>query len=126
MVDWLRRILYAWLCNIAALFVAALFIDGVDYSEDFWILVVAALVYALVNLLLKPIVKLLALPLIVVTFGIALFFVNILMLYITDWIVPSFELESFGAAVAATVVVWAVNFVLYAVFDLEDRRKDRR
>ena len=126
MVDWLRRILYAWLCNIAALFVAALFIDGVDYSEDFWILVVAALVYALVNLLLKPIVKLLALPLIVVTFGIALFFVNILMLYITDWIVPSFELESFGAAVAATVVVWAVNFVLYAVFDLEDRRKNRR
>jgi len=125
-VDWLRRILYAWLCNIAALFVAALFIDGVDYSEDFWILVVAALVYALVNLLLKPIVKLLALPLIVVTFGIALFFVNILMLYITDWIVPSFELESFGAAVAATVVVWAVNFVLYAVFDLEDRRKNRR
>ena len=125
MVDWLRRILYAWLCNIAALFVAALFIDGVDYSEDFWILVVAALVYALVNLFLKPLVKLLALPLIVITFGIALFFVNILMLYITDWIVPSFELGSFGAAVAATVVVWAVNFVLYAVFDLEDRRKAR-
>ena len=94
----LRRVLYSWIVNVAAIWIASLFIDGVDYSDDFWILIVAGLVFSLVNLLVKPVVKLLALPVVILTLGIALFFVNLLMLYITSWIVPGFELQSFMAA----------------------------
>ena len=42
---------------------------------------------------MKPVVKLLALPVVILTLGIALFFVNLLMLYVTSWIVPGFELQ---------------------------------
>ena len=80
----LRRLLYSWIINIVALYAAEKLVDGISFTGDFGILVVTALVFAFVNLLLKPVVKLLALPLIVITFGIALFFINILMLYITD------------------------------------------
>jgi putative membrane protein len=112
-------------CNVAALFVASIFIDGVDYGDHFWVLIVAGAVFGLVNALVKPIVKLLALPLVVVTLGIALFFVNLLMLYLTSWIVGPFDIGSFGDALAATVIIWAVNLVLQAVGGLAGRGKDK-
>jgi putative membrane protein len=80
-------------------------------------------VFGLVNFFVKPIVKLLALPLVVVTLGLALFGVNLLMLYITSWIVGPFDIGSFMDAIWATLIIWAVNLVLNAIFDAEDRGK---
>jgi putative membrane protein len=117
----IRRLLQEWAFNIAAIFAASHFIHGIDYASDFWILVLAGLVFGLVNLLLKPIVKLLALPLIVLTFGVALFFINLLMLYITSWIVPKFSISSFGDAIWGTIIIWAVNAFLHLVFAFTDR-----
>jgi putative membrane protein len=121
----LRRLFQSWACNIAAIFVASVFIDGIDYAHDFWILVLAGLVFGLVNLLVKPIVKLFALPLIALTLGIALFFINMLMLYITSWIVPGFSISSFRDAFWATIIIWAVNAVLQGIFAFGDRGKKR-
>ena len=121
----LRRLFQTWAFNIAAIFVASYFIDGIDYASDFWILVLAGLVFGLVNLLVKPIVKLLALPLIALTLGIALFFINMLMLYITAWIVPGFTISSFRDAFWATIIIWAVNAFLQGVFAFADRSKKR-
>jgi len=121
----LRRLFQTWAFNIAAIFVASVFIDGISYTHDFWILVLAGLVFGLVNLLVKPIVKLLALPLIVLTLGIALFFINLLMLYITAWIVPGFTISSFRDAIWATIIIWAVNAFLQGVFAFADRGKRR-
>ena len=116
-----KRLLIIWACNIAALFVASIFIDGIDYASDFWILLLAGLVFGVVNTFIKPIVKLLALPLIILTFGIALFFVNILMLYVTSWIIGPFQIASFGAAVGGAIIIWLVNAVLHSAFGFEDR-----
>jgi putative membrane protein len=122
----LRRLLYMWICNVVALYAAEKLVDGISFSGDFGILVLAGLVFALVNLLLKPVVKLLAIPLIIVTLGIALFFINILMLYITSWIVSDFKITHFGAAVWATIVIWGVNWVLQIVFDVDDRSRKKK
>jgi putative membrane protein len=122
----LRRLLYSWIINVVALYAAEKLVDGLEFTGDFAILVLAALVFAFVNLLLKPVVKLLALPLIIFTFGIALFFINILMLYITDWIVSGFTITHFGAAVWATIVIWGVNWILQIIFDVDDRTSRKR
>jgi putative membrane protein len=123
-----RRLAYMWLFNVVALFAASELIDGIGYSDDFGTLVLTGLVFAAVNLFLKPAAKLLAFPLILVTLGIALFFINILMLYVTAWIVPGFSIAHFGAAVWATIVIWGVNWVLQIVFDVDDRssRREKR
>jgi putative membrane protein len=118
------RLLLAWACNVAAIWVAARLLDGIDY-ESFWHLVVAGLLFGIVNWLVKPLVTLLALPVIVLTLGVALFFVNLLMLYLTSWLAPGFRIDGFGDAVLATLVIWVVNLVLRAVFDVEGRRRDR-
>jgi putative membrane protein len=125
MMRFARRLLYLWIINVVALFACEKLIDGIDFSGNFGTLVLAGLVFALVNMLIKPVVKLLAIPLILVTLGIALFFINILMLYITDWIVSGFDITHFGAAVWATIVIWGVNWILQIVFDVDDRTKKR-
>ena len=121
----LRRLVQAWAFNIAAIFIASYFIDGIDYANTFWVLVFAGVVFGAVNLTLKPIVKLLALPLILLTLGAALFFVNLLMLYLTTWIVGPFRIATFADAVWGTLIIWAVNAVLHAAFGLDDRKRRR-
>ena len=125
LIRFARRLVYMWIFNVVALYAAERLIDGIEFSGNFGTLVLTGLVFALVNLLLKPAAKLLALPLIVITLGIALFFINILMLYITDWIVPGFKIDSFGAAVWATIVIWGVNWILQIIFDVDERSKRR-
>ena len=120
----IRRILLLWACNTAALFVADWLFDGLDFTSV-WKVVIAGAVFGIVNLIVKPITTLLALPLIIVTLGIALFFVNLLMLYVTSWVSPGFEIDGFWSAVGGTIVIWLVNSILHSVFGLDDRR-DRR
>jgi putative membrane protein len=121
----LRRFVVTWFFNIVALWVAAELIDGIGYSGNEWVVVAAALVFSLVNIFVKPLVILFTLPLVILTLGLALFFVNLLMLYLTSWIVDDFKVESFGAAILATIIVWVVNTVLEAVFDRVDREPER-
>jgi putative membrane protein len=122
----LRRLAYMWVFNLLAIYAASQLISGISYSDDFGTLVVTAFVFAAVNLFLKPAAKLLAFPVILVTLGIALFFINILMLYVTDWIVAGFSIAHFSDAVWATFVIWGVNWVLQIVFDVDDRSSRSR
>ena len=70
---------------------------------------------ALANAFLRPIVKLLALPLIMVTLGVAYFFVSMLMLLVTEWISPDLRIDGFWTYVGATIVVGLVNWLASAV-----------
>jgi putative membrane protein len=88
--------------------------------------VIAGLVFGIVNWLVKPILTVLSLPVIIVTVGIALFFINLLMLYLTGWLVPGFRIDSLGAAVLGTIVIWLVNVVLRSVFEMGGRRRGPR
>jgi putative membrane protein len=112
-----RRLLVRWISNVAALFAAAWALSGVDYGDQWWTLLIAAAVFTLVNALIKPVVTILSIPFIVVTLGIFYFLINILMLYVTDWLVPDFEIDSFGSAALAAIIVSVVNAVLHPLLD---------
>src|SRR4051812_16707724 len=111
----LMRFVVRWAANAVALFVAATLVSGVGYGEEGWTLVTAAAVFTLVNMWLRPVVRLLSLPLIILTLGLFLFVVNVLMLYVTDWLVPDFEIETLGAGVLGAIVGSGVNWVLQVV-----------
>lgn len=115
----LRWILASWAANALALGVAGL-LDGVSFDDSFWILVLAAAVFGVLNTILKPILKLLTLPLAVITLGIAWFFVSMLMLWLTVVIVPDFDIDGFWNYVWATIIVWVVNVVVDAVLQPRD------
>jgi len=119
------RIILVWASNTVAILAAAWLVDGINF-DDQWRVIVAGAIFGVVNWLVKPIVTLLALPVIVLTLGIALFFVNLLMLYITSWVMDGFDIATFWDAVLGTIVIWLVNVILYGVFGLNDwsRRRD--
>ena len=113
----LLRLVVWWASNLAALWVAAELVEGITY-DDFWGLALAALVFAVVNLVLRPLVILLTLPAVILTFGILLLFINAFMVWLTGQIVPGFEVaDFFWGAVLGALVVWVVNFVLDRVFE---------
>ena len=105
-----------WASNLAAIWVSSLIFDGVSYDGKFWVLAVAALVFVLVNAVIRPIVILLTLPAVILTLGILLLFINAFMLWITDKIVPPFEVQGFWTTVGAALIVWLVNMALHRVF----------
>ena len=108
-------LLVRFIGNVAAIWVATELLDGVSYGGEWERLLLAALVLTVANWLVKPVLTLLALPVIVLTLGIALFFVSLAMLLLTDALVDGFRIDGFWGAVAATIIVWAVNAVVQAI-----------
>ena len=112
-----QRFLVTWAFNVAALWVAAKLLSGVHVSGDrAWLTyVLAGLVFSVVNRFVKPVVAILAIPLIILTLGIAYFLVNVLMVFLTSWVVSDFHVDGFWSGVGAAVIVWIINVLLDAV-----------
>ena len=108
--------LFRYAGNLAALWVASEIFDEMTYGDSFWVLALAALVFTIVNWIVKPVLAILSIPLIIVTFGIAYLFVNVLMLVLTGAVVGEFDVGGFWTVVGATIVVWLVNVVISAFF----------
>src|SRR4051812_50188410 len=111
----LMRFVVRWAANAVALFVAATLVSGVGYGEEGWTLVTAAAVFTVVNMWLRPIVRLLSLPLIILTLGLFLFVVNVLMLYVTDWLGPNFQIHSLRAGLLRAVGLRGVHLGVHAL-----------
>ncbi len=107
-----RALLIGWVSNVAALFVASWALSGVTYGNEWWTLFIAAAVFTIVNAWIKPFVALLSIPFIIVTLGLFYFLINVLMLYVTDWVVPDFEISTFWWGVLAAIIVSFVNMLL--------------
>jgi putative membrane protein len=112
----------AWIANIVALWVADLIFSGVSINGWAAYLIGGA-VLGIANTILKPILTLLTLPLVILTFGLFLFVINVAMLALAEWIAPNFSIDGFWTYIGATIVVWLVNYVLHGLFGLRDGKK---
>ena len=113
------------IANAGALAVAVWLIDNITLTGDSTgkkaaTLLLVALIFGLVNVVVKPVVKLFSLPLLILTLGLFTLVVNALMLLLTSWLADkvdlSFQVEGFWTAVLGgliiSVVSWALNVVL--------------
>ncbi|MEV0175109.1 phage holin family protein [Streptomyces sp. NPDC050803] len=113
------------IANAGALAVAVWLLDKITLTGDstgkkIGTLLLVALIFGLVNFLVKPIVKLLSLPLLILTLGLFTLVVNALMLLLTSWLADKFDLsfhvDGFWTAVLGgliiSIVSWALNVVL--------------
>jgi putative membrane protein len=106
-----QRLLLSWLTNAIVLWVVVALLSKVTINHA-GNLILAAAVFGILNTFLKPLARLLTLPLAIVTLGIAWFFVSILMLWLTQEIVSGFNIHGFWTYVWATIIIWFVNMVL--------------
>jgi putative membrane protein len=105
------RLGISWLTNALVLAIVAAVLSGV-HVRNAGSLLLAAVVFGVLNTVLKPLLRLVTFPLAIFTFGIAWFFVSLLMLVITRDIVSGFSIHGFWTLVEATLIVWVVNLVL--------------
>lgn len=118
------RIAVAWGANVLALIVTDWVLGG--FAIERWgPLLLAGAVFGLANVFLKPLLTFIAIPLIILTFGIAYFFVNVAILAFTEWVVPDFTIDGFWTYVGAVIVMWLVNVALGSLMNAirgDDRR----
>jgi len=108
----IRWLAVSWLANVIVLGVTGWLLSGVTFHGSAWTLIWSALVFGVLNTILKPVLKLLTLPFAILTLGIAWFFVSLFMLWLTQWIIGGFEINGFWNYVWATIIVWIVNLVV--------------
>ncbi|WP_069160601.1 phage holin family protein [Nocardia altamirensis] len=118
------QLLIRLIINAVAIWLAAAWVDKIDIvsPEDngnlgkILVLLAVAAVFTVVNALVKPIIKLLSLPLVIVSLGLFLLVINALMLWLTAKITETTDyglrVDGFWAAVIGGVIVSIVNWVL--------------
>jgi putative membrane protein len=117
--------------NAVALYAAVLVVPGITSSNDsiasyLWL----ALIFGLVNALVKPFMKFISCGLIALTLGLFMVIINTLMFLLTNWIGTSLGvglyIDGFWAAFFGGLVVSVVSFILGNIFDDDDKKKRRK
>lgn len=127
------RFLLKVLANGVAIWLASEILSGVSINTDgTWqstVLVVGviALIFTLVNALIKPVVKIVAIPIYILTLGLFFLVVNGAMLLLTSWISSHTDygltLATFGTAVVASVIISIISAIVTAILpDPKERR----
>jgi putative membrane protein len=102
--------------NAAALWVATRVVTGISYSGDWPLLFVVALVFGVLNVVVRPILILLSLPVLIVTLGLFLLVLNAALLFLTSAVSGAlglgFHVEGFTAAFLGGLVVSVVSMLL--------------
>ena len=108
----IRWLLVSWGVNAVVLGLMGWLLNGVTFHGSTWTVIFAAAVFGVLNTILKPILKLITLPIAFLTLGIAWFFVSIFMLWLTALIVSKFDIDGFWNYVWATIIVWVLNMIV--------------
>lgn len=126
----MKNLLVKTIANAGALWVAIWLLKDITLTGDnagrkAITLILVALVFGLVNVVVKPVVKLLAFPLFILTLGLITLVINALMLLLTSWLAGKFDLtfhvEGFGTAVIGALIISIVSWALHVVLpDDED------
>ncbi len=110
------RIIVKLLVNAAALWVAAEIIEGVALDDGFLTVLLVALVFGLVNTFIRPILKLISLPVLILTLGLFTLVINTAMLGLTALLLESLTIDGFWSAflgaLVITLVSWALNWLV--------------
>jgi putative membrane protein len=115
-----RVVVNAVALGVACWLLPDITLTGATTSEQVLRLLLVAVVFGLVNAVVRPIVKLLSLPFILLTLGLLIFVINALMLMLTSWLSGQlglgFHVDGFGTALVGaliiTIVSWGLDVLL--------------
>ncbi len=114
------RILIHWVLSALALIIVAQVVPGF-YLRGFGAALWAAVIIGLINATLGALLKLITLPLTILTLGIFWIVINALMLWLATLFAPGFHLSGFGAAFIGAIVLMLVNMLFRALLPKRER-----
>ncbi|HYH75516.1 MAG TPA: phage holin family protein [Candidatus Saccharimonadales bacterium] len=116
------RFLVRWvICSLGLWIAAGVLNHWVDYDSSLKVLLVAGLILAIVNAIIRPIVVLLSLPAILFTLGLFMVVINGLMVFLVSKVYDPLEITSFWAAILAGMIIGLVNYLVTAILEIRER-----
>lgn len=106
------RLILKLLINAAALWAAAKLVSGITLEGEFLTILLVALIFGLVNTFIKPILKALSFPVIILSLGLFTLVINAAMLGLTAAITDALSIKDFVAALLGAIVISVVSAVL--------------
>jgi len=124
----MTKFILRWVINAVALYLAVYFVPGVSLQGDWTSLIWLALIFGLINAFLRPLLKLLTCPLILLTLGLFTLLINTFLFWLTSQVGQAFgigfTIEGFWPAFLGGLVVTVVSVVMSLIF--KDELKGRR
>ena len=111
----MNNLLVKLIVNTLSIFVTGWILGDAVQLESFWTAIIVAIVLAVFNVTLKPLLIFFTLPATVVTFGLFLFIVNALIIMAADALVHGFEVANFWWALLFSLVLMVVNGLLFSI-----------
>ena len=109
--SWAMKLLLKWLLSAASLLFVAYIYSGVEV-KSFPAALIAAFVIGLFNVVLRPVLVVLTLPVTIVTVGLFLFVINALMFWAAAIVLDGFQFTGFAAALIGSLIYSALGLVI--------------
>ncbi len=128
----MKKLIIRLAINAVALYAAVAIMQGrgITPQSDNWLnFIWLALIFGLVNAIIRPILVVMSCPLLVLTLGLGTLIINTLMFMLSGWIGTQFEVgfqvDNFLAAFLGALIVSVVSFILTGLFkgDLDDKKR---
>ena len=110
-------LLIKFLATAGALWLAARIVPGIELSDEIGTILGVALVFGLVNIFIRPLVKLLTLPMLLITLGLFAFVINAALLGLTAWLTDGLSVDGFVSALLGSLIISAAGFVTEKLVD---------
>lgn len=112
------RFFIRWfVCALGLWIAAGLLGDHISYGSHLGVIIIAGLILALVNGIIKPVVILLSLPAILFSLGLFMIVINGLMVLIVSWLYSPLEVTNFVAAMLAGMIIGLVNYLVNTILE---------
>ncbi len=112
------RFLIRWgVCALGLWISAGLLGDKISYQNKLSVVIIAGLVLAIVNMVIKPVIVMLSLPALLFTLGLFMVVINGLMVVLVSKIYGSLEIANFWSAIFAGMIIGLVNYLVTAIVE---------
>lgn len=113
-----EQTLIKFLIAAIGVYLTGMILPGVNVA-NVWIAIVVSAFIGLLNILLKPLLVVLTIPITMVTFGLFLIVINGFIIYLADKIVTGFEVKSFWLSMVFSIVLSIITFLLERIFGIK-------
>ncbi|MCR4275357.1 MAG: phage holin family protein [Candidatus Wolfebacteria bacterium] len=109
----ISKFIFSFFSNVLALLAAKYFISGFSISASLYGLASATLIFTLINMFIRPILKLIFTPIIFITLGLGIIIVNTLTLYILDYFSTDITISGLTPLLYATILISVINLLVH-------------
>lgn len=107
------KIIFSFLSNLLSLWVAAYIVTGFTISKELQNFLLIGVIFTLINFFIRPVLKILLSPVIIITLGLGIIIVNALLLYILDYFSQNVNIADIWSLLYATLIISVVNAITH-------------